>query len=37
MHAYIFISELPVTGAEKSTEVRNMVEVSHNSHGIQLL
>ena len=36
MHAYVFISELPVTGAEKSTEARNMVEVSHNSHGIQI-
>ena len=36
MNAYVFISELPITGAVKSTDARTMVEVSHNSHGIRI-
>ena len=32
MNAYVFISELPITGAD----ARTMVEVSYNSHPIRI-
>ena len=31
MNAYVFISELPITGADKSTDARTIIEVSQNS------
>ena len=34
MNAYVFISELPITGADMSTEVRTIIEVPQNSRAI---
>ena len=31
MNAHVFISELPITGADKSTDVRTIIEVPQNS------
>ena len=34
MHAYVFISELPITGADKSTDVRTIIEVPQKSRAL---
>ena len=33
-NAYIFISELPITGADKSTDARTIIEATQNSRVI---